>query len=329
MRSRLLRGGVFVVAGLVVMSLSGCFGSDPTATPVTAITATPFPTAVLLPPTAAPSATATVSPTEVPAPPTATAFATATVVPTVEPSPVVVPTDTVTATVVSEPTATAIPSSTQTATPTASATTEPTEVPTFVPTPSPTVTATATATPTATPTPVPTATYTPSPTSTPDPVAAIGFVDNKDCESISRDLLATMVVTISNDSASFEVVAEVADSSGERQQGLMCREVVPAGTGMLFVFEAAQSLSFWMFNTYVPLDIVYLDDQRRAVRGVRMEPCPRPEGYENSEWRSQCSGASPAYGSGGAALYALELPAGWLAGLGLELENLEGVEFSW
>ena len=125
------------------------------------------------------------------------------------------------------------------------------------------------------------------------------------------------------------VVVEVADEGHERRQGLMCRETVPDGSGMLFVFESARTLNFWMFNTYAPLDIVYLDESRSVVRAVRMEPCPRPEGADDSSWRSACSTASIPYGSGDAALYALELPAGWLASVGLELENLEGVSFSW
>ena len=125
------------------------------------------------------------------------------------------------------------------------------------------------------------------------------------------------------------VVVEVADDARERQQGLMCRQTVPHGTGMLFVFESARSLNFWMFNTYEPLDIVYLDESRIVVKAVRMEPCPRPDGAERAAWRSACTAASGRYGSESAALYALELPAGWLASVGLELENLEGVLFSW
>ena len=129
--------------------------------------------------------------------------------------------------------------------------------------------------------------------------------------------------------ASIPLIVEFADDSRERQQGLMCRETVPHGTGMLFVFEAPRVLSFWMFNTYAPLDIVYLDDSRGVVKALRMEPCPRPNGYERGEWRSHCLSAGSGYGSGDAARYALELPAGWLASLGLDLDNLEGVEFSW
>ena len=148
-------------------------------------------------------------------------------------------------------------------------------------------------------------------------------------EGISRDLLPTMELVIENEGASHLVVVEVADEAGERQQGLMCRDTVPYGSGMLFVFESALSLNFWMFNTYEPLDIVYLDDDKHVVHAVRMVPCPRPEGAEYDAWRSHCSAASGGYGSGDAARYALELPAGWLASVGLELENLEGVVVSW
>ena len=68
-------------------------------------------------------------------------------------------------------------------------------------------------------------------------------------------------LTIEQGDSSHVVVVEVADDGRERQQGLMCRETVPYGSGMLFVFESAYSLNFWMFNTYEPLDIVYLDDR--------------------------------------------------------------------
>ena len=77
-------------------------------------------------------------------------------------------------------------------------------------------------------------------------------------DGISRELLPTMELVIEHGDASHLVVVEVADEGHERRQGLMCRDGVPNGSGMLFVFESARTLNFWMFNTYVPLDIVYL-----------------------------------------------------------------------
>lgn len=125
------------------------------------------------------------------------------------------------------------------------------------------------------------------------------------------------------------VIAEVADDARERQQGLMCRAIVPDGTGMLFVFEQSRTLSFWMFNTYEPLDILYLDDEREVVNALRMEPCPRPDGYDDGAWRSSCTSAASGYGSKVDARYALELPAGWLESNGWSLNELEGVEVNW
>jgi hypothetical protein len=55
--------------------------------------------------------------------------------------------------------------------------------------------------------------------------------------------------------ASFTV--EVADEPAERSRGLMHRESLPSGAGMLFVYERAGSPSFWMRNTLIPLDMVF------------------------------------------------------------------------
>ena len=138
-----------------------------------------------------------------------------------------------------------------------------------------------------------------------------------------------MELTLIHNSSSIGVVAEVADHVSERQQGLMCRETVPFGSGMLFVFEQPRTLNFWMFNTYQPLDILYLDGERVVVDALRMEPCPRPEDYEDDAWRRACLNAADGYASNGDAKYALELAAGWLDSIGWDLDDLNGLEVSW
>ena len=55
------------------------------------------------------------------------------------------------------------------------------------------------------------------------------------------------------------VLAEVAKTQAQRNRGFMERKNIPAGTGMIFVFERDQILSFWMKNTPHPLSIAYID----------------------------------------------------------------------
>jgi uncharacterized membrane protein (UPF0127 family) len=54
------------------------------------------------------------------------------------------------------------------------------------------------------------------------------------------------------------VTVEIASTPRERQRGLMYREDLAADAGMLFIFEAPQQLSFWMHNTYIPLDMIFI-----------------------------------------------------------------------
>ncbi len=98
------------------------------------------------------------------------------------------------------------------------------------------------------------------------------------------------------------VEAELARTPEERAQGLMYREELPAGRGMLFIFEDAQLRSFWMQNTFIPLDIAYLDANLRVIDIQAMEP--------------ETEDAHP---STRPAMFALEVPQGWFgeAGIGV------------
>jgi uncharacterized protein len=91
----------------------------------------------------------------------------------------------------------------------------------------------------------------------------------------------------------------VADTPYEQEQGLQFVKAMPEMSGMLFRFKHPRVLSFWMKNTYLPLDIAFIDDDGAIVKTERMIPL---------SLRSVTSGRP--------CTMALELPAGTLDKLG-------------
>ncbi len=70
---------------------------------------------------------------------------------------------------------------------------------------------------------------------------------------------------------------EVAETPYEREKGLMYRTYLAPDSGMLFVFEKPETLSFWMFNTLIPLDIVFLDSNFVVIdikHGIPLDTTP-------------------------------------------------------
>nr|WP_261391167.1 DUF192 domain-containing protein [Roseovarius atlanticus] len=105
-------------------------------------------------------------------------------------------------------------------------------------------------------------------------------------------------------SASFTV--ELADDRAERAQGLMNRDSMARSAGMLFAYPAPRPVRFWMRNTLIPLDMIFLDDTG-TVQKVHHEAQPLDE--------------SLIYG-GDAIQYVLEINGGMARQLGIS----EGTE---
>ena len=107
------------------------------------------------------------------------------------------------------------------------------------------------------------------------------------------------------------LTVEIADTSPLRTRGLMWRSELPEGTGMLFIFPAEVVQSFWMRNTLIPLDMVFIDKHMRVVGVV--------------QWAEPQTLTSRTVGK--PSQYVLEVPGGWAskhgvrAGSTVELEG--------
>jgi uncharacterized protein len=87
----------------------------------------------------------------------------------------------------------------------------------------------------------------------------------------------TTAVTITTESGDrLAVTAEVVATPGRRQKGLMFRKDLQDGDGMLFIFEMEKEHPFWMKNTLIPLDIIFVGADRRVV-GIVHKAAPRKE----------------------------------------------------
>lgn len=82
------------------------------------------------------------------------------------------------------------------------------------------------------------------------------------CADIRSQFIATDPVALVADTAAGQVAfsVEIADDPGERERGLMFREDMPDRHGMLFVFERTDEVGFWMKDTPLPLDLVFIGE---------------------------------------------------------------------
>lgn len=98
------------------------------------------------------------------------------------------------------------------------------------------------------------------------------------------------------------VDVEVAATSNSRQRGLMWREKLADGAGMLFIFPDDEVQSFWMRNTLIPLDMIFINAAGKVV-GIVENAAPK---------------TLTARTVGVPGRYVLEVPGGWSARVGIK-----------
>lgn len=93
------------------------------------------------------------------------------------------------------------------------------------------------------------------------------------------------------------LTVEIAKTFETRSKGLMGRAELPEGQGMLFIYEKAERLVFWMKDTLIPLSVGFFDEDQTLTSVLDMDP---PIGNSLIKYRSKAP-----------SLYALEVPQGW------------------
>lgn len=83
------------------------------------------------------------------------------------------------------------------------------------------------------------------------------------------------------------VNVEVANTSAERREGLMYRRNLPENHGMLFVYPDEDKRSFWMKNTYIPLDIIFVDSNGEVINIEQADPEPNTSDENLKRYRSE------------------------------------------
>lgn len=105
------------------------------------------------------------------------------------------------------------------------------------------------------------------------------------------------VVVVQGANGPVRVRVEIARSAPELAKGLMYRDSLADGDGMLFVFDDTAEHAFWMKNTFIPLDMLFIGPDRQVV-GIVPEAVPQ---------------STRSLSVGRPSRWVLEVPGGWAA----------------
>ena len=102
----------------------------------------------------------------------------------------------------------------------------------------------------------------------------------------------------------YKIVAEIANTEEKRERGLSGRKNLPEDTGMIFIFEIPTRYSFWMKDMRFPLDIIWIDENKKIVAiSENISPSTYPNSFSPTD----------------PVKYVLEVNAGWAEKNGVEV----------
>lgn len=127
-------------------------------------------------------------------------------------------------------------------------------------------------------------------------------------ETLSLDELRERAITLPTGE---KIRAEVMITPVDIQRGMMFRDSLPQGRGMLFIHSKPDYYKYWMYQVNIPLDIIWMDSTRRVVEIVPNAPACKTRA-------SEC----PNYGGTELARYVLELAGGEAERLGIRVGSV-------
>lgn len=83
------------------------------------------------------------------------------------------------------------------------------------------------------------------------------------------------------------IMVETAITADEKEKGLMHRESMPESSGMVFIYEEEVQRSFWMKNTLIPLDIIFVGEDKVINSIEEADPEPNKSDSELSSYQGQ------------------------------------------
>ncbi|MBM3229043.1 DUF192 domain-containing protein [Candidatus Parvarchaeota archaeon] len=157
------------------------------------------------------------------------------------------------------------------------------------------------------------------------PGCTVADGDGKNRESGEKTSYRHATVRINNSFGDVLAVdSEIADNDSTRARGLMFRERLEDGKGMLFVFGQQGNWGFYMKNMKIPLDIIYISSGSVQDKGKGPRVSKIRESFQPCRPKTACEVDY----SGDAVLYALEVPAGWSKKNKIETGNLVYIDLA-